>query len=127
MMYRIRSSYDEKPIQAKKMIKEKRLELLQLMALDDDWHRDETSELYKQIMKCSEELRILTSDSWKIWRISKDEYMRLRNLGFTLNEIADYYGISVSYLNKWRQKNMVTIYNEKRKGTISSYNDYRTT
>ncbi|BDC77753.1 hypothetical protein [Enterococcus faecalis] len=107
-MYGIRSLYDEKTIQDKKIIKEKRVELLQLMALDDDWHRDEASDLYKQIMKCSEELRILTSDRWKIRRISKDEYRRLRNLGFTLNEIAEYYGISVSYLNKWRQKNMVT-------------------
>ncbi|MGC3434818.1 hypothetical protein [Enterococcus faecalis] len=106
MMYEIRSPYDEKTIQDKKLIKEKRLELLQLMELDDNWHRDETSELYKKIMKCSEEFRILTSDSWKIQRISKDEYMRFRNSGFTINEIADYYGISVSYLNKWR-KNMV--------------------
>ncbi|EGO9491061.1 XRE family transcriptional regulator, partial [Enterococcus faecalis] len=23
--------------------------------------------------------------------------------GYTLHEIADYYGVSVSYLNKWRQ------------------------
>ncbi|BDC77742.1 hypothetical protein [Enterococcus faecalis] len=109
MMYGTRSLYDEKTIQCKKIIKEKRLELLQLMALNDDWHRDETSELYKKIMKYSKELRILTSDRWKIRRISKDEYIRLRNLGFTLSEVADYYAISVSYLNKWRQKNMVTV------------------
>lgn len=107
MMHEIRSPYDEKTIQYKKLIKKKRLELLQLMELDNDWYRDETSEVYKKIMKCSEELRILTSDRWKIRRISKDEYMRLRNSGFTLNEIVDYYGISVSYLNKWR-KNIVT-------------------
>ena len=107
MMYGIRNLYNEKSIQDKKLIKEKRLELLQLMELDNEWHRDETSELYKKIMICSKELRILTSDRGKIRRISKDEYMRLRNSGFTLDEIADYYGISVSYLNKWR-KNMVT-------------------
>ena len=108
-MYGIRRPYDERSVKDKKIIKEKRLKLLQLMALDNDWHRDETSDLYKQIMKYSDELRILTSDRWKIQRIRKDEYMRLRNLGVNLNEIADYYGISVSYLNKWRQKNMVTV------------------
>lgn len=36
--------------------------------------------------------------------MSQEEYMRLRKLGFTLNEIADYYGVSASYLNSWRQK-----------------------
>ena len=53
---------DEKIMQDKKKIKEKRTELLYLMALDDEWYRDETSELYNKIMICSEELRKLTSD-----------------------------------------------------------------
>ncbi|MDN3128796.1 hypothetical protein P0E63_13035 [Enterococcus faecalis] len=99
---------DEKIMQDKKKIKEKRTELLYLMALDDEWHRDETSELYNKIMICSEELRKLTSDKRKIRRMSQEEYMRLRKLGFTLNEIADYYGVSVSYLNSWRQKKEIT-------------------
>ena len=55
-MYGIRRPYDERSVKDKKIIKEKRLKLLQLMALDNDWHRDETSDLYKQIMKYSEEL-----------------------------------------------------------------------
>ncbi|WP_457923063.1 hypothetical protein [Enterococcus faecalis] len=108
-MYGIRSLYDEKTIQDKKIIKEKRLELLQLMALDDDWHRDETSELYKKIMACSEELRRLTSDKRKIRRMSQEEYVRLRALGYTLHEISDYYGVSVSYLNKWRQNKGIIV------------------
>lgn len=45
---------DEKIMQDKKKIKEKRTELLYLMALDDEWYRDETSELYNKIMICSE-------------------------------------------------------------------------
>ncbi|RTK79254.1 hypothetical protein, partial [Enterococcus faecalis] len=80
------------------------IELLCLIALDDEWHRDETSELYKKIMECSEELRRLTSDKRKIRRMSQEEYMRLRVLGYTPHEIADYYGVSLPYLNKWRQR-----------------------
>lgn len=103
---------DEKIMQDKKKIKEKRTELLYLMALDDEWYRDETSELYNEIMICSEELRKLTSDKRKIRRMSQEEYMRLRKLGFTLNEIADYYGVSASYLNSWRQKKRNYILNK---------------
>ncbi|MDR9788629.1 hypothetical protein [Enterococcus faecalis] len=79
------------------------------MALDDDWHRDETSDLYKQIIKCSEELRQLTSDKREIRRLSQEEYMCLRELGYTLHEISDYYGVSVSYLNKWRQNKGIIV------------------
>ncbi|MEB7776251.1 hypothetical protein [Enterococcus faecalis] len=102
-MYEARYTNDEKILQNKNKIKATRIELLCLMALDDEWHRDETSELYKKIMACSEELRRLTSDKRKIRRMSQEEYMRLRVLGYTLQEISDYYGVSVSYLNKWRQ------------------------
>ncbi|MDU5018906.1 MAG: hypothetical protein E6269_00010 [Clostridiales bacterium] len=99
---------DEKIMQDKKKIKEKRTELLCLMALDDEWYKDENSELYIKIMTCSEELRKLTSDKRKIRRMSQEEYTHLRRVGFTLNEIADYYGVSVSYLNRWRQKKEIT-------------------
>ncbi|MBO1103960.1 hypothetical protein FQT01_01385 [Enterococcus faecalis] len=98
---------DEKIMQDKKKIKAKRTELLCLMALDDEWYRDETSELYNKIMICSEELRNLTSNKRKIRRMSQEEYAHLRRLGFTLNEIADYYGVSVSYLTRWRKKNYI--------------------
>ncbi|MDN3139625.1 hypothetical protein P0E58_14105, partial [Enterococcus faecalis] len=108
-MYETRCINDEKILQDKNKIKETRIELLCLMALDDEWHRDETSELYKKIMACSEELRRLTSDKRKIRRMSQEEYMRLRALGYTLHEIADYYGVSVSYLNKWRQNKGIIV------------------
>ncbi|EGO7954135.1 hypothetical protein WMK_02862 [Enterococcus faecalis ATCC 35038] len=108
-MYETRNIEDEKILQDKNRIKETRIELLRLMALDDEWHRDETSELYKKIMACSEELRRLTSDKRKIRRMSQEEYMRLRALGYTLHEIADYYGVSVSYLNKWRQNKGIIV------------------
>ncbi|MCD5108749.1 helix-turn-helix domain-containing protein, partial [Enterococcus faecalis] len=45
----------------------------------------------------------------KIRRMSQEEYMRLRALGYTLHEIADYYGVSVSYLNKWRQNKGIIV------------------
>ena len=60
-------------------------------------------------MECSEELRRLTSDKRKIRRMSQEEYMRLRALEYTLHEIADYYGVSVSYLNKWRQNKGIIV------------------
>ncbi|MDU2110746.1 MAG: hypothetical protein E7E99_09095, partial [Peptoniphilus lacydonensis] len=48
-MYETRNIGDEKILQNKNKIKATRIELLRLMALDDEWHRDETSELYKKI------------------------------------------------------------------------------
>ncbi|MCU7701551.1 hypothetical protein ODV97_19330 [Enterococcus gallinarum] len=75
------------------------------MALDDEWHRDETSELYKKIMACSEELRRLTSINEKIRRMSQEELYALTSIRGYTPEIADYYGVSVSYLNKWQAKN----------------------
>lgn len=86
----------------KKLIKKQRIKLLQLMAKDENWYKDETSNLYKEIMVCSKKLRILTNEKKKIRRITKNEYNQLKECGFTLIEIADYFDVSVSYLNKWR-------------------------
>ncbi len=41
-MYETRNIEDEKILQDKNRIKAIRIELLRLMALDDEWHRDET-------------------------------------------------------------------------------------
>ncbi|EKK5254024.1 MULTISPECIES: hypothetical protein [Enterococcus] len=94
----------KKVFQNKQKIKAIRAELLYLMSLNENWYNDETSELYKKIMECSRKLREATNDKRKIQKMSLDEYTRLRSLGYTLNEIADYYGISLSYLNKWRKE-----------------------
>lgn len=92
-----------KKLLSKKEIKEKRIELLALMNLNSNWYRDEKSELYKKIMRCSEELQLLISDTSKTSRIDKNEYLSLRESGFTLLEISEYYGISISSLNNWRK------------------------
>ena len=91
----------KKNILIKKKIKDKRTELLKLMALDSNWYRQENTELYRKIMACSKEIQMLVSD--KSSRIDENEYLKLRELGFTLCEISEYYGISISSLNNWRK------------------------
>lgn len=102
-MWTMEKRFKENSKLKKQKIKEKREELLRLLAKNEEWYKEEkNSELYKKIMHCCEEFRQLTSSNQKIQTLEQEEYKRLRSLGFTLNEIANYYGVSTSYLKKWR-------------------------
>lgn len=61
-MHKVQNLNDKGILQNKNEIKAIRIELLRLMALDNEWYKYETSELYRRIMVCSERLRQLTSD-----------------------------------------------------------------
>ncbi|EPH77371.1 hypothetical protein D929_00101 [Enterococcus faecalis 02-MB-P-10] len=93
----------------KEMIKQSRIELLALMSLDDNWYKNEDSELYKKIIICSRTIRELSSDRKKA-QIDKDEYIKLREFGYTYYDIADYYAIPLSRLNRWRLDNDMSEY-----------------
>lgn len=122
---------DEKILQDKNKNKTIRIELLRLMALDDEWHREKTSELYKKIMACREELRRLTSDKRKIRRMSQEKYMRLRVLRHTRKRFLIILAFLYRSLNKWNQSKGINCEKKMTTSTINysflSYNNYRIT
>ncbi|EKQ3613479.1 TPA: hypothetical protein ACN1ND_000287 [Enterococcus faecalis] len=95
------SNYDNELLVKKRKIRQLRKELYSLMAIDDNWFKNEDSSLYKEIISCGQKLRQIECPNMNI-SINELEYKKLRSLGFTLKEIANHFCISSTKLNRWR-------------------------
>lgn len=87
------------------MKKKIREEMLKLMNQDLNWYLDVSSERYKMIRQLS--MLLERNQTKNLDSLSKQTFLNYRKRGYRLKEIAEKYSVSVSTLNKWREKNRI--------------------
>lgn len=80
-----------------------RNEMLKLMNQDDDWFKNESSYRYRRIRELAAILEKSEQEK-QLEKLNLEMFNIFRNQGFTLKEIAERLGISLSTLNKWKKK-----------------------
>jgi len=81
-----------------------RMEMYALMATDDDWYKNEQSELFQKITELGQYITHNTED-YKPRPFEPEKYKELINQGLMQREIAEYFKLSLNRLRQLREEN----------------------